>query len=554
MALVNDNVNVPDTNASGIHPVPVEYRTRYATSEDKDENVQFLFHLIAPAVFHSHELASNKAYFRSIAGKEYEFPDHTKHSFSVSTLERYLRQYKATGNMDGLYRKERADKGIFKSLTSVAEQAIAKIITEVPTATVPSVLQRLLDTHVIKKGDCSMDSIRRFIIANDLRVIPPDAVKLRKTFLVPHAGDLFVADTVYYEKLGTPVAGKKTPWLYVQGIIDDYSRLMMVAETYTADNALNFQFTLRKAVSLYGIPERLYVDLGSPYNNHDLTLICNRLGIDLIHAPPNDGAAKGVCENKWKQLLNDTRVDIVLDHLTTHEQLDARVQKWRQDYNKRLNSGVGGIPIERFNASVQEKPIRRIPSLQELSEAFSHERHRVLDNLGLIHLDNVKYRAPDELRVLFTRRVTVKVVYDPMDLGGTIHVDYNGKKYPLKVDDPIENGRENARKALECAREAKSCTGMTTEEIRAENRYRARMAGTNRVPAEESGDADAESDTESDEESDAESDADTDTVPVMPDVEEPRADAPILPPLDADQSTAVLADEEVSPAIPFAYS
>jgi hypothetical protein len=339
------------------------------------------------------------------------------------------------------------------------------------------------------------------------------------------------------------VANKKYPWLYVQGIIDDHSRLMLTTETYTEDNALNFQCTLRKAISLYGIPERLYVDLGSPYNNHDLTMICNRLGIDLIHAPPHDGAAKGVIEEKWKLLLNETRVDIVLDNLTTHEELDARVQQWRHDYNKRTNSGVGGIPIERFNASVKEKPIRKVASLKELSEAFSHERIRVLDNLGLIHLDNVKYKAPDELRYLVKGRVKVRIVYDPLNVEETIHILHDGKKYPMKVDDPLENGRENARKALEKAREAKSCTGMTTAEIRAENRYRVRMAGTNRIPDETPEDS---SSPDSSPEFDS-------SVPVSEMTTDISVDAEPAAQILADQSSAVTDDEETIQAIPFIY-
>lgn len=326
-----------------------------------------------------------------------------------------------------------------------------------------------------------MATIRRYIDLHEIRNVPLDTEKLRNSFLVPHAGDLYVADTVYYEKLDTPVEGKKVPWLYVQGIIDDHSRMQLVSETYTEDTAFTFQCTLRKAISLFGIPERLYVDLGSPYNNHDLTVICNRLGIELIHAAPSDGAAKGVIENKWKLLLNETRVDIVMDNLTTEKQLDNRVQEWRQTYNNRINTGVGGIPTERFNTSIKEKPIRKIASKEALSDAFSYERIRVLDKMGIIHLNATKYKAPDELRYLVKANSKVVVRYDPMDMEGTIHVLFNDKRYPLTIDDPIETAKNNARKALERAREAKSCVGMTSSEIRAEKRYQARMAGTKRV-------------------------------------------------------------------------
>ena len=482
----------PD-KAQSVAPVPVEsvYQKRKPPDNMEEENVQFLFHLISPALYHSHKFRSDKEYFRSIAGKEYILPDNSIRIFSVSTLSRYLRNYNLYG-MDGLKRKQRADKGMSRSLTPAAEKKIGEILEKVPTATSTSVLARLKSDHIVRNGECSVDSVRRFIDNHELRKVPLESPKLRNSFLVPHAGDLFVADTLYYEKLETPVKGKKQPWLFVQGIIDDHSRVLMVTETYTEDTALNFQFTLRKAISLYGIPERLYVDLGSPYNNHDLTVICNRLGIDLIHAPPRDGAAKGVVENKWKLLLAETRVDIVLDKLITQEELDARVQEWRVTYNSRVNSGVDGIPNERLNASKAEKPLRRIGSQEELSEAFSHERVRVMDNLGVIHLETVHYKAPDELRHLVRPRTKLTVVYDPKDITGTIPVCFRNKKYPLTVDDPMENGRETARNALKRAREAKSCAGMTAAEIKAEERYRARMAGTDRVQEDDDVNAGAE--------------------------------------------------------------
>jgi len=455
-----------------------------------EENVQFLFHLISPALYETHDFDSNKEYFASIAGKEYILPNGSKRSFSISTLTRYLRKFKDTGT-DGLRRKGRCDNGISRKLTTATEARISEIIADVPKATATSVFQRLKDENYIMEGECSIDTVRRYIDLHEIRNVPvEDAQKLRNSFLVPHAGDLFVADTVYYEKLGNPVKGKKVPWLYVQGIIDDHSRVLMVSETYTEDTAFTFQCSLRKAISLYGIPDRLYVDLGRPYNNHDLTVICNRLGIELIHAHPRDGAAKGVIENKWKLLLSETRVDIVLDNLTTKEELDKRVQEWRETYNSRTNTGVGGIPYERYNASIKEKPIRRVASKEELSEAFSYERIRVIDNLGIIRINAVKYKAPDELRYLVEARSKVVVRYDPLDIENTIHVFFNDKRYPLTIDDPIKNAADNARKALEHAREAKSCVGMTAAEIRAENRYQARMAGTNRVQNNGTNDAD----------------------------------------------------------------
>ncbi|MCB6202665.1 DDE-type integrase/transposase/recombinase [Extibacter muris] len=50
-------------------------------------------------------------------------------------------------------------------------------------------------------------------------------------------------------------------------ILDDYSRMIVGGKLYYQENAANFQKTLREAVAAYGIPNKLYVDNGSPYSN-----------------------------------------------------------------------------------------------------------------------------------------------------------------------------------------------------------------------------------------------------------------------------------------------
>ena len=447
--------------------------------EKEERLAQFKFHLIAPALFSSHGFESDKAYFRSIAGKEYCLPDGSFSHFSVETLARWLRNYRKSG-AGGLHPAPRKDKGKPRKLSEKAARRTRELVQAVPRATAAAVRARLLKEQVIKHGEVSTDTVRRYIEANHLRSVPEEPEKLRNSFLVPHAGNLYVADTCYFEKIQEK-KGRKKPWVYVQGIIDDHSRLELVTNCVTHDDALNFQMTLREAVSIYGIPERLYVDLGSAYNNADLVRICNELGIQLIHTHARDGAAKGVIENKWKLIQQDTAVDIVVDRLDTYEQIAQRVEEWRNEYNGRYNSGVGGVPVERWNTSVREKPLRKVGSEEELSRAFSHHRHRKLTPLGTVSLNNVKYKVPDSLRTQVKPGTRLEIVYDPKDMKGTIHMIWNGDSYPLKEDDPVENAAENAAEALKKHRENRSCTGMTAEEIRAENRYRKRMAGTGRT-------------------------------------------------------------------------
>ena len=78
------------------------------------------------------------------------------------------------------------------------------------------------------------------------------------------------------------ICGKKVQTYLIQ-LIDDASRLMVGYKFFLADNSLNFQEVLKEAIQTYGIPKRIFVDNGKPYNNHQLKYICASLGTALIH-------------------------------------------------------------------------------------------------------------------------------------------------------------------------------------------------------------------------------------------------------------------------------
>jgi hypothetical protein len=66
-------------------------------------------------------------------------------------------------------------------------------------------------------------------------------------------------------------------------IIDDHSRLVVGGRLFYNDNAYNFQTVLKSAVGTYCIPDKLYCDLGSPYTNAQLSLICGSIGTVVLH-------------------------------------------------------------------------------------------------------------------------------------------------------------------------------------------------------------------------------------------------------------------------------
>lgn len=457
--------------------MPTEERERREA-----ELVQFRISLISPAIYHTHTYPSDRAYFLAVSEKTYTLPDGRVRTFSVKTLERWLRKYKAYG-AEGLQVKPRSDLGSSRTLTLDVMVRIAEIVKEVPQIKCTVLLRRLEDKEkLLEKGSVSADTIRRFIKMHDLRDPVVCEERIRKSFVVDNAGDLFEADTCYLFKI--PNAKGELKWVYIQGIMDDHSRRIVSAICYMKDTAENFQKTLFHAISGSTIPTALYADNGSPYICTQLKQICNRLGITLIHTRASDGASKGCIERYWLTAVMNMIPDLVLDKVTTLEGVQKVVDEHVEKYNNSLNRGVNGIPNERFQASLMRKPVRRPQSLEWLRAQFVNSKWCHLYNDNVIHFNCKHYRIPDEL-VLKVRQIygkKVPICYDPNDIDGTICVILGEYKHTLSIDNPKENskqrrntgGRKEQLAEKAAVREKKR---ISIAEQRAEDRYRKRMAG-----------------------------------------------------------------------------
>ena len=471
-----------------------ELKSRYiapAISQEekrlKDRMAQFRLSLISPAIYHTHLFPSNAAYFDNISLKVLEFPNGKKKRVSRKTLERWTRDYReAEESGDGqlaLANKERSDKGQSRVLTLELMMEIVRILQEVPQIKVTILRGRLIEEHIIQENDCSADTIRRFILAYDLRNKMVIEERIRRSFVYPEFGQFWESDSCYLTKI--PV-GASLKWVYIQGIIDDHSRKLIALICYMADSAENFINTLKDAILRFGIPSMLYVDNGAPFISDWLISACNSLGIHLIHTRANDGASKGVIERAWFSLEIEVVPKIILDKVDTLEGVQKAVDDFKDKYNARVNRGVNGIPNERHKASLERRiHIMRYPKSTEwltdkmLLDDFCH-----VYNDNTIQKDNVRYAIPDEIvgKIRKGKGKTLNVRYDPSDVQHTIHTVIGDKKYYLLIDDREANasrkrntgGRQEQVKENMKTKEQKK---MTLAEQRAEERFERRMAG-----------------------------------------------------------------------------
>jgi transposase InsO family protein len=400
------------------------------TSTEKDRETAYLrFALIAPVIQGIFPDASERAYCRRIAQTPVKRQDGLMFRYSPATIQRWICLYKE-GGMDALLPRERSDKGRVKSLSQDCIREIHQIREKYPRLDAIQIHLRLVRDGFLP-ANVSPRTIQRFVKANGLK---PGAasgpLKDRKAFEEAFFGSMWAADTCYFPYIRADGAKKRT---YLIAAVDDHSRMIVGAELFFEDNAYNFQKVLKRAVAAYGIPNKLYVDHGSAYENSQLSFICGSIGAVLIHAPVRDGAAKAKIERTFGTLKSRWLYGLDTDQIFSLSAFNQELAEQVRKHNLTVNSSTGQTPMDRF-LKTREKI--RIPESEDwLNECFMNRVRRKVRNDATLSLQNTQFDAPMQ----FIRQ-TVEVRFLPDALWEAYIFDSN-VRYPLKLTDKQANSR-----------------------------------------------------------------------------------------------------------------
>lgn len=263
----------------------------------------FRFALIAPVIQRLYPDASEAAYNRRVTKDPIIRPNGTPYSYSPDTLERWTGLYRKKG-MDGLIPGLRKDKDISRSLSADAINEIYRLREKYPRINGVMIHQMLIQSGFLD-AKVSVRSVQRFLKENELKSARNPMVVDRKAYEMPEFGCMWQADTAYLPYITENGRSRRT---FLIMIIDDHSKMIVGGCIFYNDNAYNYQKVLKQAISTYGLPDKIYMDHGSSFENEQLTLILDSLGIVESHAPVRDGAAKGYVKiNITKERLNTGR-------------------------------------------------------------------------------------------------------------------------------------------------------------------------------------------------------------------------------------------------------
>jgi transposase InsO family protein len=355
--------------------------------------------------------------------------------FTWRTISTWLYRFKL-GGITCLQTSPRSDKGKARKVTP---EQLLEAINQVlpffrakPRYNKSDIYRRCIEQGLLRKEEIAWTTFYRFIREYDLlKDDPGENNKLRLAFAMQFANELWQADTMYGPYV--PDENGKPAQSRLIAFLDDASRLCCHAQFFTSENAHTLITAIRSAFYKRGIPQQLYVDNGSIYSGHELTMICGRVGTILRHAPVRDGAAKGKVE-RFFRTVRDQFLSRQLD-LSSLDSLNRQFTAWvEEEYNAREHSAIGMRPIDRFGLDL--KKINFLKPDQFNNELFYAEDTRGVKKDNTFSFQNLRYEAPADLR-----DKTITIRFDRSNPNRIIVYYKNQRIGEARVLDLIANGQ-----------------------------------------------------------------------------------------------------------------
>ena len=326
---------------------------------------------------------------------------------SDRTIDRYLKSYLQDG-YNGLMPAGKNPDATYRIPDALLNEAI-ELRKELPSRSVPTII-RILELEGkaepgFLKRSTLQDALARKGYSSSMMRIYQDKGYASQRFQRVHRMDLWQGDIKYGPVL---IVNGENVQTYLSCLIDDSTRFIVHAEFYANQEQEIVEDTLRKAVTKYGAPRRLYFDNGSQYRTHWMQRACLLMGTRLIYAKPRNPQGKGKQE-RFNETVDQFLAELSLNLPGSVREMNDRFNAWLSEcYLTVPHSALGTSPEVAFKSD--SMPMRFLDTAL-LARIFLHCEQRKADKSGCISFKGKSY----DLSVQYAGRV-VDVCYDPANL------------------------------------------------------------------------------------------------------------------------------------------
>lgn len=406
--------------------------------ERRQEVALFRFGLIAPVLNKAFEGAA-MTYFRKATADPLEVPYAGLRSYSPMTLKGWLRDYRA-GGLEALMPSRRSDLGQTRTISSTVEARLRELLTQSPQLSAIKARDILIGEGLITTASPAETTLRRFIRTNSLRALARKKKRERRAWAKRLANELWSLDFMHGPRIG------KIKTKLLAGI-DDASRYIPLGRFLGSELFVELAPVLRDAFDRHGLPDAIYADNGSAFCCRDLSLVCARLGIALIHSKPYDPESRGKIERFFRTVRGRFIESVQPAALESLDALNHAFDEWLDiDYHRRVHSGIGQTPLACF---LEASSPRRWVARQQLDLIFYRTISRKVRKDCTVSINGSRYEVGPEW---IGRTIELR---SPLDEPSTFILFVQGEpQISLKPLDLIDNDRRNQRARFASTEEA----------------------------------------------------------------------------------------------------
>lgn len=369
---------------------------------------------------------------RKKAALSYAIPGSRRTKVAEETIRSWLKEYRK-GGFDSLLPKTRADKGKSRRLPREVADVLLAIKEDNPELTVPLLIKNVRAEGLVHAGiRLPQSTVYKLLARHGLTKKQPSPAKDHRRFAYQYAGDLFMSDVMHGPAVWTDDGRKRKTYLIA--FIDDATRVVPYAAFAHAETSTAFMEVLKQAVLRRGIPTRLFVDNGSAFRSHHLSLVCAKLGITLIHARAYHPESKGKIERWFRSVRMQLLPLLNKKDLQSLEAINRALWSYvEMEYHRAPHRILGESPLDAWAKCGQR--VRYPEPGVDLDDLFLFEAKRKVQKDRTISLHGLVYEID---AALVGETVTLR--YNPAERGKEIEVCHNGRSVQkAKVVDVYAN-------------------------------------------------------------------------------------------------------------------
>lgn len=353
-----------------------------------------------------------------IAGKEHLTPAGKRRRYSVSTLRRKLRRFKAE-RLRGLIRKRRSDRGMSRVITAEQLKTLVELKKELPTRSEDTLSRMLKTRHDVSIGRSTLYRHLKAAGATRLKLgVTKNPVRCRWTR--EHSNDLWIGD---FQEGPFVLHDGGSLQTHLSAFIDCHSRFLVAGRYYLSQKLAVLEDTLLRAFAVHGSPHEILLDNAKVYHAKGYALLCGELGIKRRYRKPYEPESGGLIERFFRTSQEQFEAEVRAGRHLTLDDLNRAFGAWLDlVYHAREHSETKEAPAERYRKGLG---ILRKVDTASIHTFFMRRETRKVDPIySDVRVDGLLYRVDARLR-----GDTVLVAIDPFgDRQGVVICSLDGER------------------------------------------------------------------------------------------------------------------------------